>query len=166
VTPSFDEEQFKALGLEPAELAERLASEKALSVALHHPASTIVASDQLLLFEGSILGKPGSRQEAIAQLARLAGQPHELLTAVALFRGEMGAQFVDRTRLVMRPLQKDEIERYVDADLPFDCAGSYKIEARGISLFDRIETEDFTAITGLPLIRLSRHLRELGFAIP
>jgi len=78
----------------------------------------------------------------------------------------MRALFVDRTRLVMRPLQKDEIERYVDADLPFDCAGSYKIEARGISLFDRIETEDFTAITGLPLIRLSRQLRELGFAIP
>jgi len=166
VAPTCDEEQFKALGLEPAELAERLAREKAISVAKHHPAATIVASDQLLLFESTILGKPGSRVEAIAQLTRLGGQPHELLTAVALFQGDTWAHFLDRTRLVMRPLKADEIERYVDADQPFDCAGSYKIEARGIALFDRIETEDFTAITGLPLIRLSHHLRKLGFAIP
>jgi len=166
VAPTCDEDQFKALGLEPDELATRLASEKAMSVAEQHPAATIVASDQVLLFKGTILGKPGSRAEAIVQLTRLGGQTHELLTAVALVQGDRRTHFVDHTRLVMRPLQTDEIERYVDVDQPFDCAGSYKIEARGIALFDRIETQDFTAITGLPLIRLSLHLRELGFSIP
>jgi septum formation protein len=113
-----------------------------------------------------IVGKPGTADQAVAQLEAMSGRPHELITAMVVIAGTRRFEHTDVTRLVMRRLSRSRIERYVAADRPLDCAGSYKIEARGIVLFERIETADFTAITGLPLLALARVLEELGFETP
>jgi len=96
----------------------------------------------------------------------MSGRSHELITAMVVAVGTRRFTHTDVTRLVMRRLSRNRIERYIAADRPLDCAGSYKIEARGIVLFERIESADFTAITGLPLLALSRILAELGFETP
>ena len=93
----------------------------------------------------------------------MAGQTHELITALVVIRRAEVFHHTDVTQLRMRPLSREAIERYVAADQPLDCAGSYKLESRGIVLFDKIESEDHTAVTGLPLIALVTILRELGF---
>ncbi len=115
-----------------------------------------------MAFENEILGKPGSTEKAEAQLQRLQGKSHELITAVALVYGDKVREFVDRTKIQMRKLSAAEIRDYVRIDQPLDCAGSYKFEKRGIALIEKLECQDPTAIEGLPLIQLSIHLRQLG----
>jgi septum formation protein len=166
VAPRFDERSVAADGIQPVALAETLAVGKAASVLAIEPAATIVGSDQLVSFEGRVFGKPGSPERAVEQLQAMSGRTHELVTAFVVLRGERVFRHTDVTRLTMRDLGRAELERYVAADLPVDCAGSYKLEERGIALFDRIESADHTAITGLPLIALASILRELGFPIP
>ena len=121
---------------------------------------------RLATIDGAILDKPGTAPNAIAQLQRLQGKEHQLLTAVAIAHPGGLVEFVDATFLRMRPLTAAEIERYVAAEQPLDCAGSYKIEGLGIALFTRIQGEDQTAITGLPLLRLGQELRALGLCVP
>jgi septum formation protein len=167
VAPSCDEDALKDPALAPAALAVHLAREKARSLAASWPDAHILGADQLVDLEGEVLGKPGSREGALAQLTRLAGRSHRLVTAFALARPDGSlAEHLDVHTLHMRALSPAELERYVAADRPLDCAGSYKIEARGIALFERIEGADFTAITGLPLIALTTQLRAHGFAVP
>lgn len=164
--PLVDEEALKTGTFGPRELAERLALAKATSLADEEPRATLIGSDQLVAFEGRILGKPGSPERAVEQLAAMAGKAHELITALVVWhRGQVYAH-TDITILRMRPLTRAEISRYVAADRPWDCAGSYKLEARGIALFERIDSADHSAITGLPLIALTTILRGLGYAIP
>ena len=103
---------------------------------------------------------------AVDQLTAMAGQTHELITALVVMQGARVFRHTDVTSLRMRHLSRPAIERYIDADQPLDCAGAYKLEARGIALFEKIETEDHTAITGLPLIALVTILRELGYEVP
>lgn len=151
----------------PAALVERLAQEKALAVSARNPAAWVIGSDQLAEFDGSALGKPGGRDAAIAQLAGMSGRAVVFLTALCLARDGMAvASHVDRTVVRFRALREAEIARYVDAEAPFDCAGSFKSEGRGIALFDAIETSDPTALIGLPLIATARLLRDAGFALP
>ena len=115
----------------------------------------------------AILGKPGSRDAAAAQLTRLAGRTHRLYTAVALRHPDgRVAEGMSVHTLRMRPLDGAAIQRYVARDEPLDCAGAYKIEAGGIALFDAIEGDDFTAITGLPLLTVVRLLAAAGFVVP
>jgi septum formation protein len=167
VAPSCDEERLKDPALSPSHLAAHLAREKARSVAGAWPEAYVLGSDQLVEVEGEILGKPGTRERALGQLTRLAGRAHRLITACALLRPDGSlVEHLDVHTLHMRPLAAAEFERYVAADRPLDCAGSYKIEARGITLFERIEGADFTAITGLPLIALTSALRAHGFVVP
>ena len=116
--------------------------------------------------DGRILGKPGSVDEAEAQLASLSGRTHELITAMAVAHGGGIIEHTDVTTLVMRGVSPEEIRRYVAADRPLDCAGSYKLESLGIALFESISSADQTAIVGLPLIALTTILRDLGFAVP
>jgi septum formation protein len=158
--------QRQSSGIEPRVLAETLAMAKASSLVGEEPGSAILGCDQLVSFEGRVFGKPGTAERAVDQLASMSGRTHELITALVVIRGDETFRHTDVTRLRMRPLSRDAIERYVNADRPFDCAGSYKLESRGIALFDRIESDDHSAITGLPLIALVTILRELGFAIP
>lgn len=148
-------------------LALALAQGKAESISDDLPGAHVLASDQVAAINGEVLHKPGSRDNAINQLLKLQGREHKLLTAIAV-RTPTGEVLttLDAHTMQMRPLQQEDIERYVDAETPFDCCGSYKIEGLGISLFESIRGEDFTAITGLPLMALSRLLRQVGFKIP
>lgn len=168
VAPRVDEDDLKREWgrVAPRELAERLARAKAASVAEVEPGATVIGGDQLVDFEGTILGKPGSVDAAVSQLSAMAGKDHRLITAMVVRRGDEVYAHTDVTTLTLRPLTTDEIRRYVEADRPLDCAGSYKIEGRGIALFERVESEDHSAIIGIPLIGLATILREIGYAIP
>lgn len=166
VDPGVDEWAFKARGLDPVALAEALARAKAGAVAVAEPVAVVIGGDQLVAFEGGVLGKPGTAEAAVGQLLAMAGREHQLVTAVAVADGGGVEVVTDVARLRLRPLTVDEAERYVAADRPLDCAGGYRIESLGIALFDRIESEDQTAIVGMPLIAVARLLRARGFAVP
>ena len=166
LAPGVDEDAFKAEPGTPRELAERLAVAKATALAADHPDSTLIGSDQVVAFGGEILGKPGTLENAVGQLVRMAGHSHELITAMAVWHRGAIHTHTDVATLWMRPLDREAIARVVEADRPIDCAGGYKLEARGIALFERIESADQTAIVGLPLMALTTILRALGYPIP
>lgn len=150
----------------PRSLAERLARAKAASLIGDEPGAVLLGGDQLVAFEGQVFGKPGSESAASEQLLAMAGRSHELITAVAVWGRGAWVEHTDVTTLWMRPLTPEEVRRYVAADRPTDCAGGYKLEGRGITLFQRIDSADQSAITGLPLIAVTTILRDLGFAVP
>jgi septum formation protein len=164
--PLVDEEALKSSFGCPIALAEGLASAKAQSIAREQPEATILGGDQVVSFEGAAFGKPGTFERAVDQLHAMSGRAHELITAIVVLKDGKSVAHTDVTTLFMRRLSRSEIERYVRADLPLRCAGSYKIEARGIALFERIESADHSAISGLPLIALTTILRDLGFPVP
>jgi 7-methyl-GTP pyrophosphatase len=166
LAPRFEESSIPTDAGSPLEVAEALALGKAQSISAVEPGATVIGSDQLVAIEGQIFGKPGSIERAIDQLQALAGRTHELYTALVVLHADRSCRHTDVTRLRMRSLDRDEIGRYLAHDRPLDCAGSYKLEERGIVLFESIESADHTAIMGLPLVRLTTILRELGFAIP
>lgn len=166
ISPAVDEESLKDPALDAQALAEKLAAAKARSLVDRFPAATIIGSDQTCACEGRILNKPGDFDGACEQLALLAGKMHQLFTAVCVVHQGREHRFTDVTSLRMRLLATDEIERYLRADEPYDCVGSYKLEERGIALFDAIESHDHTAIVGLPLIALAKVLRTCGYAVP
>lgn len=168
VAPLCDEAALKAEAAlaSPEVLAERLARAKAESLREAEPGALIIGSDQIAALEDRILDKPGTIDRAIEQLMLLQGRTHVLVTAVAVVSQVSVLHHLDVTRLRMRALTRTEVERYVAVDAPLDCAGSYKIEQRGIALFERIESADHSAITGLPLIALTSMLVSLGVPIP
>ena len=164
--PGVDEDAVKNSGRSPLQTACTLASMKAAAVAAKHPTAIVIGSDQLVDLNGVILGKPGTPEQCCRQLTAMSGQTHRLITAVCVQTDTHSYEFTELTELQMRPLDPAEIQRYVERDAPMDCAGSYRIEAAGIALFSAIRTTDSTAIIGLPLLRLSKILRELGVPIP
>lgn len=165
VRPDVDE--VPAAGESPASLALRLATAKATAVAATRPEALVIGSDQVASCDGRILGKPGTRANAIAQLQAMSGREVVFLTAVAVASaGGPGEQALDTTTVRFRQLPDDEIARYVDAESPLDCAGSFKCEGLGIALFESIESRDPTALVGLPLIATARLLRARGVVIP
>ena len=157
-------------GEEPGELSTRLAQLKATTIAASYPGSIVIGSDQVAVRDGEVLGKPGTASEAVAQLSASSGRAVEFLTGVCILGGEKraGEPFlhVDITRVAFRRLSDEEVRRYVERERPLDCAGSFKAEALGISLFERIDSNDPTGLIGLPLIWLAGVLRHLGFEIP
>ncbi len=167
LAPACDEEALKDPTWSPQETAERLALAKARSLVAAHPGATIIGSDQVCALGREILHKPGTPERAVDHLSRLAGTTHELITALVVI-GPNGAvrSHTDITRLTMRPLDRPALERYVAADHPVDCAGAYKLELRGITLFSTITSADQTAIVGLPLMALTGILAEFDHAIP
>ncbi len=152
----------------PHALALRLALAKARAVAALRPEAIVIGSDQVALFGREIIGKPGSPERCIEQLQRLSGQRLEFHTAVNVAHSDTGANesHLDITTVYFRKLTDQEIERYVARERPVNCAGSFKAEGLGITLFERIESRDPTAIIGLPLIWLAGALRRSGFALP
>jgi septum formation protein len=155
-------------GEAPDALARRLARAKAAAVGRPDTDSLIIGSDQVAALGDTLLGKPGNRENNLRQLQACAGRTVRFYTAVHVVNtaeGE-GHGSLDITSVTFRPLGVMEIERYVDREQPYDCAGGFKAEGLGISLFERIESEDPTALIGLPLIRLVRLLGEFGVAIP
>jgi len=165
VAPGVDEQAARGSETSPIAVARALALAKAKAVAASRKDAVVIGSDQVCALGDEILGKPGSRDASIAQLMRLQGNDHMLLTAVAVVRGDEVKEFVDVTTLRMRELTRREVEVYVDRDQPFDCAGSYKFECGGVALFDRVEGEDHTAIVGLPMVKLCGVLRGFGVGV-
>ncbi|MCK5942586.1 MAG: septum formation protein Maf [Planctomycetes bacterium] len=165
-SPNVDESEVKRSGIEPTAIVQELARLKVAAVRELHPNAVVIASDQAAVLDGRLFDKPGNVATAIDQLQRLRGREHRLLTAVAIAHHDGVVEFTDLTRMTMRRLSDAEIERYVRAERPLDCAGSYRVEGLGVTLFERIDTRDHTAIMGLPLMRLSAELRRLGVALP
>jgi len=154
-------------GENPAGLARRLAQAKAAAIAAQHPEAWVIGADQVAEVAGQPVGKPGNRDAALAQLTAMSGQAIRFHTSICLQRDQDPILLAeDVTTVRFRALSAEEIARYVDLEQPFDCAGSFKSEGLGISLFEAIESRDPTALVGLPLIELARLLREAGFALP
>jgi septum formation protein len=164
--PSVDESPLP--GEAPVDLVNRLARAKAEAVAQRQTKALVIGSDQLAVCGQEVLGKPGSGERAIAQLRRLSGQRVTFYTAVHVVNSDTGANegHLDVTTVHFRTLTDAEIQNYVARDKPFHCAGGFKIEALGIALFSRVESQDPTGLIGLPLIWLSGALRRSGFAVP
>ncbi len=155
-------------GEEPVTLVSRLAREKAQAVAERHPQSVIVGSDQAAILGRTILGKPGTVERCVDQLKKASGARVQFLTAVHVIDlcNRRHEAHVDTTTVTFRALSDTEIRSYVARENPLDCAGGFKVEALGICLFDRIDSQDPTALIGLPLIWLAGALRRAGFALP
>ena len=164
-----DVEETRQPGEAPADLARRLAAEKARAVAARTPGAIVVGSDQVADRGGLVLGKPGDAATARAQLAACSGASVLFHTAVCLIdrRGRDAVEHMaaDRTEVVFRPLSAEAIAAYVEREQPFDCAGSFKCEGLGIALFERIGSDDPTALIGLPLIAVCRLLRAAGVEV-
>ena len=164
--PLIDEDSLKDPAIDPETLVRMLAYEKAISVAALEPDAILIASDQVVAFKGRTFGKPGTVRSAVAQLMRFSGREHDLLTSVNfVYKGKV-KEHLDKTTIRFRSFTRDEAERYVKADSPLDCAGSYKYESKGFMLVDRVFSIDETAIMGLPLIAVAEVLRELGYQLP
>ena len=163
--PSFDEESAKGQLLiqkkSPLEIAEALSRGKADSIKA--PESLIIAGDQLVQFNGEILGKAGNFENAFLQLKKLNGQTHELITAITIKTSEKTLHLNHLTKLKMKILSDSELKNYLKKDEPYDSAGSYKIEESGLILFEKIESDDFSAIQGLPLIWITQQLKGMGY---
>ena len=147
-------------------LSRRLA-QQAGTIANHHPNAAVIGTDQAAEVDGIILGKPGTNQNTCDMLQKLSGKTVSFFTSVGMIRPN--ASFLIHTEEVivtLRQLEDHEIMRYVKADMPLDCAGGFKVESLGISLFTSVKSEDPTALEGLPLIRLCQWLRDQGFELP
>jgi septum formation protein len=162
VAPEVDESPRP--GEAPAALAARLALAKASAVAAAHPDAVVIGSDQVCEVDGQALGKPLIHERAVQQLTLLSGRTATFHTALAVVHAARGFERADAApvRVRFRLLQADEIEHYLRTEQPYDCAGSAKCETLGIALLDSIDSDDPTALVGLPLIRTARLLREAG----
>lgn len=151
-------------GEDPATLAQRLALAKAQAVALLRPDAIVIGADQVADLHGQALGKPGTHERAVAQLRAMSGQRVVFQTALAVVRPGTGfqAQALAPVVVQFRVLSTAAIEHYLRLEQPYDCAGSAKCETLGIALLEAIESDDPTALVGLPLIRTTRLLREAG----
>ena len=163
--PDVDETPLQ--GEAPRALALRLALAKAHAVAAQHPDAVVIGSDQVADLRGQPLGKPGTHERASAQLQRMSGETVIFQTAVAVVCAATGFEQVDLAPVEVRfrTLKGDEIERYLHAEQPYDCAGSAKSEGLGIALLASIENDDPTALVGLPLIRTCRMIRAAGIQV-
>jgi septum formation protein len=169
INPDIDEELLKndllAKKHLPVQIAESLSKAKCKSVykKLNDDSAVVVSGDQLVIFDGQILAKPLTTENAVAQLQRLNNQKHQLITAVSLFINGKVLHQNNITTLKMKKLSLSEIKNYVLIDNPIDTCGSYKIEEHGLTLFESIDGNDFSAIQGLPLLWLSNCLKENGY---
>ncbi len=160
VAPEVDESAHP--GEAPAALAERLALAKAWAVAALRPGAIVIGSDQVADLGGEAIGKPGTHEAAAAQLRRMSGREVVFQTAVAVVAPGLAVIERAEVRVRFRELSDAAIETYLRADQPYDCAGSAKVESLGVALLDAVESDDPTALVGLPLIRTCALLRRAG----
>lgn len=160
--PGVDESPLP--GEAPAALAARLALDKAMAVATRTPDAVVIGSDQVADLDGQPIGKPGDHDRAVQQLRQMSGRSVLFQTALAVVRARSGFQRVElaSVRVSFRQLSDDEIETYLRLEQPYDCAGSAKSESLGIALLAAIDSDDPTALVGLPLIRTCELLRQAG----
>lgn len=160
LAPDVDETALP--GEAPAALAERLALAKARAVAATRPDAVVIGSDQVADLAGEAIGKPGTHEAAAAQLRHMSGREVVFQTAVAVVARGLAAIERAEVRVRFRELSDAAIETYLRADKPYDCAGSAKVESLGIALLEAVESDDPTALIGLPLIRTCSLLRRAG----
>ena len=155
-------------GESPAELVLRLARSKALSLSEAYPQALIIGSDQVADLEGQVLGKPGNAARAMQQLQRQSGRTVVFRTGICILEPHSGQCQLDAVNVTLsfRTLSDAEITRYIDADRPFDCAGSIRSESLALSLLRDMHCPDPTALVGLPLLRLAQMLRSHGVNVP
>jgi len=167
-TAAPDVDESRRQGESPEALVQRLAEAKARAVAGQFPQALIIGSDQVACVDGEILGKPGNRDKAIKQLMAMSGKTVIFHTGLCLYNSEKERVQVLREpfRVHFRKLNTGQIERYVDYEQPFNCAGSFKSEGMGITLFRKLEGDDPNALVGLPLIRLVEMLEKEGIELP
>lgn len=163
IAPNIDEQTLP--GEQPDTLVQRLATAKAKALADQHPHSLIIASDQVAGLNQQILTKPYTQERAIEQLLACSGKSVIFYTGLALFNTESKQlQYATETyNVTFRELKENEIRNYIAKETPLDCAGSFKMEGLGISLFSRLEGNDPNTLIGLPLIRLTEFLINEGF---
>ena len=161
-SPDVDETALP--GERPADLALRLALAKAQAVAARSPGAVVIGSDQVADVDGLSVGKPGTHERAVAQLRAMSGRSIVFQTAISVVRRDTGFQASALVPVTVRfrHLSDAEIERYLRLEQPYDCAGSAKAETLGIALLDAIESDDPTALVGLPLIKTCALLRQAG----
>lgn len=163
-SPGVDEHYLD--GEAPALRAERLALAKARAVAAHHPDAIVIGSDQVATLGDDILDKPGSYDNAFAQLRRASGQRITFNTGVAVIDANSASVRVVPYYAEFRALTDREIDAYLNLEQPYDCAGAAKVESLGIALLARMEGSDPTALIGLPLIATAELLRQRGLLVP
>ena len=163
---SSDIDETPQAGESAEALVRRLALQKAEHVAASHPDAAVIGADQVAVLGEEILGKPGNRAPAVERLRAMSGRSVEFLSGIAMIRAGTRKVDVVPTRAAFRTLDDAEIERYVDRDRPFDCAGGMRSESLGISLLESLTSDDPSALIGLPLIRIGQWLREAGYDVP
>lgn len=161
-SPNIDETPHQ--GENAADLVKRLAELKAVAIAFSHPKALIIGSDQVALLQGEILGKPRNHEAAIAQLRAASGQTVLFLTGLALFNSETQRMqsLVDPFEVTFKNLSDEQIQFYLETDEPYQCAGSFKSEGFGITLFEKLHGNDPNSLIGLPLIELISLLNNEG----
>ncbi|MEM7431774.1 MAG: nucleoside triphosphate pyrophosphatase [Pseudomonadota bacterium] len=166
VSPNVDETNHD--NLEPEALAADLARKKAEKVSVNARDALIIGSDQLAVLDDQVLGKPGDHARAVEQLLAASGKAVTFMTAVCILDpvGRTRHEHVDHTTVRFRDFDRRLAEVYLRHDEPYDCAGSFKLEGSGFVLFESVQTEDPTALIGLPMIWLADRLRELGYLLP
>jgi septum formation protein len=165
ISPDIDE---SILPNEPAiEYVSRLAQQKAEHIALQNPGALVIGSDQCAYLDGSILGKPGNHENALKQLQNACGREVVFYTGVSVQQADKNFQITDciEFRVGFRELSDDQLENYLHVEQPYNCAGSFKSEGYGISLFSYLSGDDPTALVGLPLIRLTSMLEQAGYKV-
>jgi septum formation protein len=162
VAPSYEEQHDLDLG--STQLVQELAVRKARSVASAFPDALVVGADQIAEIDGERLFKPGTVERAVAQLLRLAGRTHRLITGLAVLDTATGRveRALDVQLMTLRPLTAAQARAYVARDSPLDCAGAYKVEGQGIALFESMRGDDYSGIIGLPLTKLVTLLGRFG----
>lgn len=166
VSPNVDETNHG--GLAPASLARHLARRKAEAVSVNARHALVIGADQLAVLEDQVLGKPGEHQKAVEQLLAASGKTVTFLTAVCILDpvGRTRHEHIDTTTVRFRDFDRRLAEVYLRHDEPYDCAGSFKIEGAGFVLFEAVDTDDPTALIGLPMIWVAGRLLELGYLLP
>ncbi|SDC12996.1 septum formation protein [Cupriavidus sp. YR651] len=164
-TPDIDETPLP--GEAPEATALRLSRLKAEAIAARHPGALVIGSDQVCTLDGTQIGKPGNHEKAMAQLRQMRGRTVTFHSALCLLDGRTGqAQVADvQTHATFRDLSDAELDTYLRLETPYDCAGSAKAEGLGIALLARVESDDPTALIGLPLIALTGMLRAAGYPL-
>lgn len=166
-SPDIDESRRK--NESPEALVQRLALEKARAIAERHPEALIIGSDQVAVTaDGTVLGKPGTAENALEQLRAVQGSTVTFLTGLCLLNSHTGEHQLccEPFRVHFRQLDDARLSRYIEREQPLNCAGSFKSEGLGITLFERLEGDDPNALIGLPLIRLTRFLEQEGILLP
>lgn len=169
VSPNTDEESL--LNETPKALAIRLAKEKAIAVAANSPEALVIGSDQTGELKGKVLGKPYTFDKAVEQISNQSGQTVYFHSAICVLKKQKNGQIkqkstVNTTKVRFKQLNQQQIERYLKTEEPYDCAGGFKSEGLGISLFSSIESNDPTSLIGLPLIDLCSILESFNVSIP